>query len=58
MSSIKEPVGVDFFVESKPLSTEEKWMISDFIIQYKKENSILEKKRTKKKTKHSAVVDA
>ena len=39
MSLIKEPIDVDFFVESKPLSKEEKRMISDFIIQYKMDNN-------------------
>jgi hypothetical protein len=51
MSLIKEPIDVDFFVESKPLSKEEKRMISDFIIQYKKDNDKVEKKKTPRKSK-------
>ena len=50
MALIKEPIDVDFFVESKPLTDEEKRLISDFIAQYKKENRVLEKKKTKKKS--------
>jgi hypothetical protein len=46
---IKEPIDVDFFVESQPLTNEEKRLISDFIAQYKKENKVVEKKKLKKK---------
>jgi hypothetical protein len=46
---IKEPIDVDFFVESQPLTNEEKRLISDFIAQYKKENKVVEKKQLKKK---------
>ena len=58
MSLIKEPIDVDFFVESKPLSKEEKRMISDFIIQYKMDNNKVEKKKTPRKLKEKAVVGA
>jgi hypothetical protein len=49
MALIKEPIDVDFFVESQPLTNEEKRLISDFIAQYKKENKVVEKKKSKKK---------
>jgi hypothetical protein len=49
MALIKEPIDVDFFVESQPLTNEEKRLISDFIAQYKKENKVVEKKQSKKK---------
>ena len=39
MALIKEPLEVDFFVESKPLSDTERIAISDFIKSYKKQNS-------------------
>ena len=58
MSLIKEPIDVDFFVESKPLSKEEKRMISDFIIQYKKDNVKVKKEKTLGKSKENAVVGA
>jgi polyhydroxyalkanoate synthesis regulator phasin len=49
MALIKEPIDVDFFVESQPLTNEEKRLISDFIAQYKKEKKEVEKKKSKKK---------
>ncbi len=42
MGHIKEPKGVDFIIESPPLSEKEKKEISDFI---KKRKAELEKKR-------------
>jgi len=35
MGYIKEPDGVDFFVDSKPLTEKERKEISDIIAQYK-----------------------
>lgn len=35
MGHIKEPKGVDFIIESKPLTNEERAAISEFIRQYK-----------------------
>jgi hypothetical protein len=49
MALIKEPIDVDFFVESQPLTNEEKRLISDFIAQYKKEKKVVEKKKSKSK---------
>jgi hypothetical protein len=49
MALIKEPIDVDFFVESQPLTNEEKRLISDFIAQYKKEKKVIVKKKLKKK---------
>jgi hypothetical protein len=53
MVLIKEPIDVDFFVESKPLTDQERRMISDFIVQYKKENKVVENKKPMKKLKAS-----
>ena len=39
MALIKEPLDVDFFVESQPLSDTERAAISDFIKNYKKKNA-------------------
>jgi hypothetical protein len=36
MGHIKEPQGVDFFVDSRPLTQEEKQQISDAIAYYKR----------------------
>ena len=35
MGHVKEPQGVDFFVDSRPLTQEEKQQISDAIAYYK-----------------------
>jgi hypothetical protein len=39
MALIKEPLDIDFFVESQPLSDAERAAISDFIKNYKKKNA-------------------
>ena len=36
MGLIKEPLGIDFYVDPKPLSDEERIKISEYILQYKK----------------------
>ena len=36
MGHVKEPQGVDFFVDSRPLTQEEKQQISDAIAYYKR----------------------
>lgn len=46
MGHIKEPKGVDFIIESKPLTNEEREAISEFIRGYKTKNL---NKREKKK---------
>lgn len=46
MGHIKEPKGVDFIIESKPLTNKEREAISEFIREYKTKN--LDKKATKK----------
>jgi len=38
MGLIKEPEGIDFFVDSRPLTKEEEKMISDFIKADKKKH--------------------
>ena len=50
MALIKEPLDVDFFVESKPFTDAERKVISDFIVNYKKEKL---KKKNKKDAKDS-----
>ena len=46
MGYIKEPKGVDFIIQSKPLTDEERKEISKFIQDYKAKNT--GKKRMKK----------
>jgi hypothetical protein len=38
MGLIKEPEGIDFFIDSRPLTKEEEKMISDFIKADKKKH--------------------
>ena len=49
MGLIKEPEGIDFFVDSRPLTKEEEKMISDFIKADKKKHK--RRKLTKISTK-------
>ena len=49
MGHIKEPKGVDFIIESKPLTDEERKAISDFIIKDKEK--ILAKRSVAKRIK-------
>ncbi|MBC6426070.1 MAG: hypothetical protein GDA51_06310 [Ekhidna sp.] len=46
MSFIKEPKGVDFIIESEPLTEKDREEISKFIAEYKRK---IEKKNTTKK---------
>ena len=46
MGHIKEPKGVDFFIQSDPLTIKEKKEISEFI---KKRKQLISKKNTHKK---------
>ena len=50
MGYIKEPDGVDFFVDSKPLTEKERKEISDIIAQYK----LTGRKRKTSSTVHKA----
>lgn len=49
MGHIKEPKGVDFIIESKPLTDEDRKAISDFI--RKDKEKLLAKRNAAKKTK-------
>ena len=40
MAHIKEPPGVDFIIQSKPLTDEERIAISDFIRSYKAKQKV------------------
>ncbi len=51
MSLIKEPDGVDFIIESPPLTDEERIEISDFIQTRKQESKLLAKQTKSKKTR-------
>ncbi len=57
MALIKEPLDVDFFVESQPLSDTERKAISDYINSYKKEKSSKKKVKVmvEKKTKELSI---
>ena len=49
MGLIKEPIGVDFIIQSKPLTDKERIEISDFIKSRKEQNkNLVQKKSTKK----------
>ncbi len=51
MGHIKEPEGIDFIIESKPLTNTERKEISDFIKMLKKKKTARKKvARRKKKT--------
>ena len=45
MGYIKEPEGVDFIIESKPLTDEDKKQISQFIREYKRTRRIKKKEK-------------
>lgn len=55
MGLIREPEGVDFVVESRPLKDYEKKQISEIIAHYKKTGEI-KKISTPKKTRKSQTV--
>ena len=52
MGFIKEPKGVDFFIQSKPLTDKDRKEISKFIADYKAKNK--KKQVIKSKTKQLA----
>ncbi len=51
MGHIKEPKGVDFIIESKPLTNEDRAAISDFIRNYKAKQKAKRSLRTTNKAK-------
>ena len=51
MAHIKEPAGVDFIIQSEPLTKEEKVAISEYIRNYKAAHS--SKPSTNKKAEHT-----
>ncbi len=51
MSLIKEPEGVDFIIQSSPLTDKERMEISDFIQTRKQESKRLAKQTKSKKTR-------
>ena len=53
MGFIKEPKGVDFVIQSEPLTDKDRKEISDFIRKYKEEQS---KKLTKSKSRIKRVI--
>jgi hypothetical protein len=50
MGFIKEPIGVDFIIESKPLTDIERKEISDYIKLKKEQNKVIETKRSAPRT--------
>ncbi|MFZ4401606.1 MAG: hypothetical protein ACOYO1_16365 [Bacteroidales bacterium] len=55
MGLIKEPEGVDFIIESSPLTEKEKKEISEFIQKRKAERNQLIKRKITKKVKKENV---
>ena len=55
MGLIKEPKGIDFFVDPRPLSDEERRALSAFIKADKIKNSTISKKRKVSKRKTTTV---
>jgi hypothetical protein len=55
MGFIKEPKGVDFIIESSPLTETEKKEISDFIKKRKAEKKKIVKRKISKKVKKENV---
>lgn len=51
MGLIKEPEGVDFVIQSAPLTDKERKEISEFIQNRKRERKLLAKRVTSKKAK-------
>ena len=53
MGHIKEPKGVDFIIQSRPLTKEEELAISEYILNFKLKNNTLSNKpsQTSKKKK-------
>ncbi len=53
MGYIKEPEGVDFIIESEPLTDEDRKQISQFIREYKRKGQAKEKRASSNKKKHT-----
>lgn len=58
MERIKEPLDVDFEVDPRPLTKEEKLAISEFIKEDKAKRAMLEKRPTKTRTSKRAKTTA
>ena len=58
MERIKEPLDVDFEVDPRPLTKEEKLAISEFIKEDKAKRAMLEKRSTKTRTSRRAKTTA
>ena len=56
MGLIKEPLGVDFIVDSRPLTEEEKKAISEYIKADKAKRLEKKKRATKRKSKKTEKV--
>ena len=55
MGLIKEPLGVDFYVDSKPLTNKEREAISKHIREYKEKMKKQKKRRSSAKEKTIAI---
>jgi hypothetical protein len=53
MGLIREPKDVDFFVDPKPLTDEERKMISDYIKKDKQSRKLRERKGKKLRTRNT-----
>lgn len=51
MRLIKEPIGIDFIIQSKPLTDIERKEISEYIKMKKEQNKTLKMKKTIRKPK-------
>ena len=56
MGHIKEPKGVDFIIQSRPLTKEEELAISEYILNYKLKNNMLSNKPSQTGKKKKALV--
>jgi hypothetical protein len=56
MGLIKEPAGVDFVINSRPLTKEEESAISAYIAAYKSKNKTDKKSKSKPKSKRTSKV--
>lgn len=54
MGLIKEPLNVDFYVDPKPLTDEERKLISQHIREYKAKMKKRQSRKTKTKAKDAA----
>ena len=51
MGYIKEPEGIDFIIQSEPLTNEDREQISQFIREYKRKYQVEEEKTSTKRNK-------